>query len=141
MVVHLPDPVVRGRAVVGGALEAAMRARVEGEVRFDAGTRAAYSTDASNYREVPLGVVVPRGVDDAVAAISVCHEYGAPVLSRGGGTNLAGSTTTTAVVIDWTKYCHRLRGPPAGPSSAACPPGMGSARPSRSAWPAGWVRS
>jgi FAD/FMN-containing dehydrogenase/Fe-S oxidoreductase len=108
MVVHLQDPVVRRRRTEGGALEAALRARVQGEVRFDAGTRATYSTDASNYREVPIGVVVPFDVDDAVAAIAVCHEHDAPVLSRGGGTNLAGSTTNTAVVIDWTKYCHRL---------------------------------
>src|SRR4051812_13079147 len=87
---------------------AALRDRVDGEVRFDAGSRAAYSTDASNYREVPIGVVVPRSVDDAEAAVAVCREHGVPILSRGGGTNLAGSTTNTAVVIDWTKYCHRL---------------------------------
>ena len=89
-------------------LAAALRARLDGEVRFDAGSRAAYSTDASNYREVPIGVVVPRSVDDAEAAVAVCHEHGVPILSRGGGTNLAGSTTNTAVVLDWTKYCHRL---------------------------------
>ena len=92
----------------GGGLAAALRDRVDGEVRFDAGSRATYSTDASNYREVPIGVVVPRTVDAAEAAVAVCHEHGVPILSRGGGTNLAGSTTNTAVVIDWTKYCHRL---------------------------------
>jgi FAD/FMN-containing dehydrogenase/Fe-S oxidoreductase len=89
-------------------LHADLSARVDGEVRFDAGSRAAYSTDASNFRQVPIGVVVPRSVDAAVEAVAVCREHAAPVLSRGGGTSLAGQCTNTAVVIDWTKYCNRL---------------------------------
>ena len=83
-------------------LERDLAAAVDGEVRFDAGTRAAYSTDASNFRQVPLGVVVPRTVDAAEAAVAVCRGHGAPLLSRGGGTSLAGQCTTTAVVIDWS---------------------------------------
>ena len=75
------------------ALEDGLRAAVDGEVRFDRGSRATYSTDASNYRQVPIGVVVPRSVDDAVAAVEVVPQDGAPVLSRGGGTSLAGQTT------------------------------------------------
>ncbi|MET7643593.1 FAD-linked oxidase C-terminal domain-containing protein [Streptomyces sp. NPDC005426] len=90
------------------ALEEALRARVRGEVRFDAGSRGAYSTDGSNYRQVPIGVVVPRDVDAAAEAVAVCAEFGAPVLSRGGGTSLGGQCTNAAVVIDWTKYCNRL---------------------------------
>ena len=89
-------------------LEAELAARVDGEIRFDPGTKAAYAQDASNYRQVPLGVVIPRTVDAAVAAISVCREFGVPVLSRGGGTSLAGQCCNEAVVIDWTKYCHGL---------------------------------
>jgi len=77
-------------------------------VRFDAGTRAAYSTDASNFRQVPIGVVLPRSVDGAVRAVAVCRAHGVPLLSRGGGTSLAGQCTNTAVVIDWSKYCHRV---------------------------------
>ncbi|MEU9396721.1 FAD-linked oxidase C-terminal domain-containing protein [Streptomyces sp. NPDC048324] len=92
--------------VVG--LEAALRDAVDGEVRFDAGSRGAYVTDGSNYRQVPIGVVVPRSVEAAVRAVQVCARFGAPVLSRGGGTSLAGQSTNTAVVIDWTKYCHAL---------------------------------
>ncbi|KOG87406.1 hypothetical protein ADK38_25610, partial [Streptomyces varsoviensis] len=53
------------------ALERALRARVRGEVRFDAGSRGAYATDASNYRQVPIGVVVPRDVEAGVAAVAV----------------------------------------------------------------------
>lgn len=89
-------------------LERALRARVDGEVRFDAGTRATYSTDGSQCRQVPLGVVLPRTVDAAVEAVSVCREHAAPLLSRGGGTSLEGQCTNEAVVLDWSKYCRRL---------------------------------
>ncbi|MET8404557.1 FAD-linked oxidase C-terminal domain-containing protein [Streptomyces sp900116325] len=89
-------------------LEKDLRARVRGEVRFDAGSRGAYSTDGSNYRQVPIGVVVPRDVDAGAEAVAVCARFGVPVLSRGGGTSLAGQCTNAAVVIDWTKYCNRL---------------------------------
>ncbi|MFU8871787.1 FAD-binding and (Fe-S)-binding domain-containing protein [Micromonospora sp. SL4-19] len=110
--VALPDPVTRAPApatdVDLDALAAQLRPAVDGEVRFDDGSRAAYSTDGSNYRQVPLGVVVPRTVEAAVAAIAVCRRMGVPVLSRGGGTSLAGECTNTAVVIDWSKYCNRL---------------------------------
>ncbi|UQU62639.1 FAD-binding protein [Couchioplanes caeruleus] len=109
--VKLPDPVVRvpqtGDIDVA-ALERDLAAEVDGEVRFDAGSRSAYSTDASNYRQVPIGVVVPRTVEAGVAAVAVCHRYGAPITSRGGGTSLAGECTNVAVIIDWSKYCHRL---------------------------------
>ncbi len=90
------------------ALERELRRRVDGEVRFDAGSRAAYSTDGSNFRQVPLGVVVPRTVDAGVEAVAVCRKHAAPLLSRGGGTSLAGQCTNTAVMIDWAKYCNRL---------------------------------
>jgi len=91
-----------------GTLRAALEEHVHGEVRFDAGSRAAYAHDGSNYRQVPIGVVVPRSVAAAAVAVAVCREAGAPVLSRGGGTSLAGQCCNEAVVIDWTKYCHRV---------------------------------
>ncbi len=90
------------------AAEAALRERVDGEVRFDAGSRAAYSTDASNFRQVPIGVVIPRTVEAAEEAVAVCREHGLPLVSRGGGTSLAGQCTNTAVVLDFSKYCNRL---------------------------------
>lgn len=89
-------------------LEAALRETVDAEVRFDAGSRGAYATDGSNYRQVPVGVVVPRSVEAGAQAVEVCARFGAPVLSRGGGTSLAGQSTNAAVVIDWSKYCHAL---------------------------------
>ena len=90
------------------AVEADLRGRIEGEVRFSAGDRAIYSTDASSYRQVPLGVVLPRSVDDVVHTVAACREHGAPVLSRGGGTSLAGQCCNTAVVMDFSKHLHRI---------------------------------
>jgi FAD/FMN-containing dehydrogenase/Fe-S oxidoreductase len=81
---------------------------VDGEVRFDAGSRAAYSTDASNFRQIPIGVVLPRTPEAAAEALAIAREHRVPVLSRGGGTSLAGQCTNAAVVIDWSKYCNRL---------------------------------
>ncbi|SDR04371.1 FAD-binding and (Fe-S)-binding domain-containing protein [Actinopolyspora saharensis] len=85
-------------------LEAQLRRHVLGEVRFDSGTRAMYASDASNYRQVPLGVVLPATVEDVVATTVACHRYGAPLLSRGGGTSLSGETVNVAVVVDFSKY-------------------------------------
>jgi FAD/FMN-containing dehydrogenase len=87
-----PPPL--GRDLDVGVLEADLRARVDAEVRFDAGSRGAYSTDGSNYRQVPIAVVVPRSVEAGAEAVAVCREHGAPVLSRGGGTSLGGQCTT-----------------------------------------------
>src|SRR5207244_3536604 len=108
-----PDPAYRVRPIgtqrleVDG-LERELRGHVEGEVRFGAADRAMYSTDGSNYRQVPIGAVVPKTVDDVVAAVAVCREHGAPVLSRGGGTSLAGQCCNAAVVIDFSKYLHEI---------------------------------
>lgn len=106
------------------ALETALRDRVDGEVRFDAGSRAAYSTDASNFRQTPIGVVVPRTPEAAVEAVAVAREHDAPVLSRGGGTSLAGQCTNTAVVIDWSKYGNRLESVDAEARTCVVQPGI-----------------
>src|SRR5437868_5059202 len=90
------------------ALEKALRERVRGEVRFDPGSRALYSTDASNYRQVPIGVVMPKSVEDIVASVDICRRYGAPILARGGGTSLAGQCCNIAVVFDCSKYFNRI---------------------------------
>src|SRR5690242_11410138 len=89
-------------------LAKALGRRVAGEVRFDDGSRALYATDASNYRQVPIGVVVPRTIDDVVATVATCREYGAPVLSRGGGTSLAGECCNVAVVMDFSKHLNAV---------------------------------
>jgi FAD/FMN-containing dehydrogenase/Fe-S oxidoreductase len=91
------------------ALEARLRASVRGQVAFDAGNRAAYSHDSSNYRQPPIGVVVPRDADDIVASVAACHAHGAPVLARGCGTGLAGQTCNVAVVIDHSRHMRTIK--------------------------------
>ena len=87
-------------------LESELRNNVAGEVRFDAGSKAMYAVDASNYRQVPIGVVIPKSKEDVVQTVAACRRFGAPLLSRGGGTSLAGQCCNVAVVIDWSKYMH-----------------------------------
>jgi FAD/FMN-containing dehydrogenase/Fe-S oxidoreductase len=85
-----------------------LRAVVRGDVRVDAGSRAAYSTDASNYRQVPLGVVLPRDADDVIATIAACRKHGVPITSRGGGTSLAGQACNVGLILDHSKYFNRV---------------------------------
>ena len=89
-------------------LEAQLRKTVRGEVRFDDGSRALYATDASNYRQIPIGLVLPHDVDDVIATIAACRQFGAPVLSRGGGTSVAGQCCNVAVVLDFSKYMSSI---------------------------------
>jgi FAD/FMN-containing dehydrogenase len=84
-------------------LEAELTDTLQGEIRFDKGTRALYATDASNYRQVPVGVVVPRTVEDVVATVAACRAHDAAVLPRGCGTSLSGETCNAAVVIDFSQ--------------------------------------
>ena len=90
------------------AVEAELRSAVRGEVRFDDGSRALYATDASNYRQVPIGVVVPRDKEDVINAVTVCHRHKIPLLNRGGGTSLAGQCCNVAVVMDLSKYMRKV---------------------------------
>jgi len=91
-------------------LEARLKQTIGGEVRFDSGSRALYATDASNYRQLPIGIVVPRDAADVEAALAACRELGAAVLPRGAGTSLAGQCANVAVVFDYSKYMDRLTG-------------------------------
>src|ERR1043166_8775294 len=94
--------------VDAAALASALRREVRGEVRFDDGSRALYATDASNYRQIPIGVVLPRNVDDVLATIALARQFGAPILARGGGTSLAGQCCNVAVILDFGKYLHEI---------------------------------
>jgi FAD/FMN-containing dehydrogenase/Fe-S oxidoreductase len=89
-------------------LAEALRSEVQGNVRFDRGTRALYATDGSNYRQVPIGVVLPRDADDVMAAVAWCRQFGAPLLCRGAGTSLAGQCCNVAVILDFSKYMSRI---------------------------------
>ena len=90
------------------ALAEQLQHRITGEVRFDTGARAAYSADASNYRQVPIGVVIPRSIEDIAATLDLCREHGVPILPRGGGTSQNGQCVNIAVVIDTSKYLNRV---------------------------------
>ena len=90
------------------SLAAALRAEVRGEVRFDRGSRALYATDGSNYRQVPIGVVLPHDVHDVLATVALCRQFGAPLLCRGGGTSLAGQCCNVAVILDFSKYMAKI---------------------------------
>ena len=99
---------VRRREVDAGRLAADLRRVVKGEVRFDAGSRALYATDGSNYRQPPIGVVIPRDIESVIAAVRVCRTHGAPIFGRGGGTSLAGQCCNAAVCFDMSKYMNRV---------------------------------
>ena len=105
-------------------LESALRHALAGEVRFDTYTRHLYSTDASLYAIEPLGVIYPRHADDVVAAVEIAGELDVPVLPRGAGTSLAGQTVGRAVVLDMSRYMHRLVGLDADAMTARVQPGL-----------------
>ena len=90
------------------ALAHELKGQIHGEVRFDNGSRALYAADASNYRQVPVGVVIPKDAEDVVKTVAACRKFGAPVLSRGGGTSLCGQCCNVAVVMDMSKYFRRI---------------------------------
>lgn len=89
-------------------LEQELSSRLAGEVRFDEMTRGLYSTDASIYQIRPLGVVFPRSHADVVAATEIAARHKVPILPRGGGTSLSGQTVAAALVLDFSKYMHRV---------------------------------
>jgi FAD/FMN-containing dehydrogenase/Fe-S oxidoreductase len=90
------------------SLELDLRRSTDAEIRFSDGERAIYATGGSNYRQLPIGVVIPRSLDDVIETVRVCREHEAPLLSRGGGTSLAGQCCNVAVVMDFSKYLNRI---------------------------------
>ena len=106
------------------SLAEALRRRIQGEVRFDAGSRAVYATDLSIYRQPPVGVVIPRSIEDVLITLEECRQHGVPILGRGCGTSLAGQTCNVAVVIDFSKYLNRLLAIDPDSLSARVEPGI-----------------
>src|SRR5712664_2736484 len=105
-------------------LENELKRVVKGEVRFDRGSRALYASDGSNYRQIPIGLVVPRDEADVIATVAACRKYGAPVLPRGAGTSLAGQCCNVAVVLDFTKYMNQILELNIGSKFARVQPGV-----------------
>jgi FAD/FMN-containing dehydrogenase/Fe-S oxidoreductase len=101
----LPTPAA---AVDAEGLRAALAASIEGEVRFDRISQALYSTDASVYQILPLGVVIPKTRDDVIRTIKICRQFGVSITARGGGTSQAGQAIGAGVQLDFSKYLHRV---------------------------------
>jgi FAD/FMN-containing dehydrogenase/Fe-S oxidoreductase len=90
------------------ALYDELASAVDGEVRLDRTARLIYSTDASNYRQIPVGVVLPRHAEDVLATLRIARRHGVPILGRGGGTSLAGQCCNAGLVVDFSKYMNRI---------------------------------
>src|SRR5271156_6426619 len=90
------------------SLKKELKGSIKGEVRFDEGSRALYATDSSNYRQVPIGVVIPKDQQDVIATVALCRQFKAPLLCRGGGTSLAGQCCNVAVILDFSRYMARI---------------------------------
>ena len=89
-------------------IEAELKKRIEGEIRFDRTSRLLYSTDASIYQIEPIGVVVPRHKNDVQSTIEIANKLGVTILPRGGGTSLAGQAVGHSIVLDFSKYMHNV---------------------------------
>jgi FAD/FMN-containing dehydrogenase/Fe-S oxidoreductase len=105
------------------ALRRRLEETVSGEVRFDRASIAIYANDSSNFRQVPIGVVVPKTAEDVVATHRACAEFGAPIVNRGGGTSLSGETVNHALVIDTSKYMTHVGEPDADARTVRVQPG------------------
>ena len=98
--------------------------KIAGEVRFDTGSRALYAADLSIYRQVPIGVVIPKSAEDVEAAVEACRERDIPILGRGCGTSLCGQCVNVAVVLDFSKYMNRIVDLDPGGRTARVEPGV-----------------
>src|SRR6476659_1563660 len=96
------------RAFDSSLLARRLREACRGDVLFDAASRGRYSTDASIYQILPIGVIVPKDADDARAALDVARSLSAPVLPRGAGSSQCGQTVGEALVIDHSKSLNRI---------------------------------
>jgi FAD/FMN-containing dehydrogenase/Fe-S oxidoreductase len=101
-----------------------LRHSIDGEVRADNATLALYAADASVYRQVPLGVVIPRHEGDVMRTLALARENRLPILARGGGTALAGQACNAAIVLDFSKYMNSIRHIDAERGLAVVEPGV-----------------
>ena len=95
-------------ATLAPGLERRLKAEISGDIAFDRFTRGRYATDASHYQMMPLGVVIPRTMDEAERAIALARQEGVTVLPRGGGTSQSGQTVNRSLVVDCAKYLNRV---------------------------------
>ncbi len=89
-------------------LEASLKNKLNGEVRFDKISKTLYSTDASNYRIEPIGVVIPKTIEDVARTLEIASQYEVAILPRGSGSSLAGQAVGHALIVDLSKYMNRV---------------------------------
>ncbi len=126
---HIEKSNVRGGPMSTTALDVSgllqdLQNDVNAEIRFDDGARALYATDGSQYRQVPIGVVIPRDIDAVVKTVAACYRYSVPLVMRGGGTSLAGQGCNIAVLIDMSKYLHNILALDPAKKQAQIQPGL-----------------
>src|SRR5882724_10880978 len=107
-IAELPLVTPHPQTVDLAGLQSALTQKVSGEVRFDRLSRALYSTDASVYQIVPLGVVIPKTEEDILATLQVCARMRVPITARGGGTSQAGQAIGPGIQIDCSKYFNQI---------------------------------
>jgi FAD/FMN-containing dehydrogenase/Fe-S oxidoreductase len=123
-VLNSQTPLEHERFAAHRELESLLKTRLRGEVLFDLGSRALYAADSSNYRQLPVGVVLPRDAADVEAALAACRAVGAAVLPRGAGTSLAGQCANVAVVFDFSRHMNKLDSIDAAGKLARVEPGI-----------------
>jgi FAD/FMN-containing dehydrogenase len=110
--------------VAARSLQQELEAQIEGEVRFDAVSRALYATDASVYQIAPLGVVIPKSREDVVRAVEIARRHRVPITARGGGTSQAGQAVGAGLQLDTSKYLNRVLDVNVAERSAWIEPGV-----------------
>lgn len=123
--------------MLGLALRDTLRKEGIGDVRVDATSRAAYSSDASLYRVTPQAVVMPTHADEVAATLAVCRSEGVPVTARGGGTSIAGNAVGPGVVLDFSRYLNQVVAVDPDSRTAVVQPGVVQAALQRAAAPHG----
>lgn len=105
-------------------LNVELTAALGSSVHFDTAHQAVYASEASNYRQIPIGVVTPKNTEEFVKGIEICHRNKAPVLMRGAGTSMNGQTVNNAVVFDISKYCNHILSLDPAAGNAVVEPGV-----------------
>src|SRR4029078_5163205 len=118
------SPIETSADIDARGLEGALSTQIAGEVRFDRISQALYSTDASVYQILPLGVVIPKTRDDVIRTVDVCRQFGASITARGGGTSQAGQAIGAGVQLDFSKYLSKVLALDPGARAVRVAPGI-----------------
>ena len=120
-------------------LQDELQRSLRGEVRFDNTTRMLYSTDASLYQINPIGVVLPKNLEDVQSVVSIAARRGVPILPRGGGSSLAGQAIGAALVLDFSKYMDKIIAIDSDARTVTTEPGVVLGVLNRQLAPLGWM--